>query len=80
MPTANYELVLDTSLPLDARRTAFFGRAQFFRNLDRPDTTETLEQMVENWYRLGVVTEQPGPGDRAFPPVFKVETDNEFPT
>jgi len=30
-------------------------------------------------YRLGVVTEQPGPGDPAFPPIFKVETDNEFP-
>ena len=36
--------------------------------------------MVDNWYRLGVVTERPGPGDPAFPPVFKVETDNEFPT
>jgi hypothetical protein len=80
MPAENYELVLDTSRPLDARRAAFFGRAQFFRHIDRPDTTETLEQMVENWYRLGVVTEQPGPGDPAFPPVFKVETDNECPT
>ena len=36
--------------------------------------------MVDNWYRLGVVTEQPGPGDPAFPPLFKVETDSEFPT
>ena len=80
MPERSYERVLDTSLPLDARREAFFVRAQFFRNIDRPRRTDTLEQMVKNWYRLGVVTEQPGPGDPAFPPLFKVETDNEFPT
>src|SRR5262245_10328696 len=80
MPEESYEIVRDTSLSLDARRKAFFVRAQFFRNIDRPSTTDTLEQMVKNWYRLGVVTEQPGPGDPAFPPLFKVETDNEFPT
>ena len=80
MPEQRYELVLDTSRSLEERREAFFGRAQFFRNIDRPDTTDTLQQMVDNWYRLGVVTEQPGPGDPAFPPLFKVETDNEFPT
>jgi hypothetical protein len=80
MPERSYERVLDTSLPLDARREAFFVRAQFFRNIDRPRRADTLQQMVKNWYRLGVVTEQPGPGDPAFPPLFKVETDNEFPT
>ena len=80
MPEQSYELVLDTSRSLDERREAFFDRAQFFRNIDRPETTDTLQQMVDNWYRLGVVTEQPGPGDPAFPPLFKVETDNEFPT
>lgn len=80
MPEQSYERVLDASLPLDERREAFFDRAQFFRNIDRPETPDTLQQMVDNWYRLGVVTEQPGPGESAFPPVFKVETDNEFPT
>ena len=80
MPEQSYELVLDTSRPLDERREAFFDRAQFFRNIDRPETPETLQQMVDNWYRLGIVTEQPGPGDPEFPPLFKVETDNEFPT
>jgi len=80
MPEQRYERVLDTKLPLAARRAAFFSRAQFFRNIDRPIKTDTLQRMVDNWYRLGVVTEQPGPGDPAFPPVFKVETDNEFPT
>jgi hypothetical protein len=80
MPEQRYQRVLDSSLPLDKRRKAFFKRAQFFRNIDRPETPETLQQMVDNWYRLGVITEQPGPGDPAFPPIFKVETDNEFPT
>lgn len=80
MPEQNYEVVLDTTRPLDERRAAFFVRAQFFRNIDRPETSETLMQMVENWYRLGVVTEQPGPGGPEFPQTFKVETDNEFPS
>jgi len=80
MPKQSYERVLDSSLSLDERRKAFFDRAQFFRNIDRSQTPQTLQQMVDNWYRLGVVTEQLGPGDRAFPPVFKVETENEFPT
>ena len=80
MPEQSYERVLDTSLSLDERREAFFVRLQFFRNIDRPETPDTLQQMVDNWFRLGVVTEQPGPGDPAFPPTFKVETGNEFPT
>lgn len=80
MPAPHYEVVLDRSRPLDERRAAFFARAEFFRNIDRPDTADTLQEMVDNWYRLGVVTEQPGPGDSAFPRIFKVETDNEFQT
>ena len=80
MPEQNYQRVLDASLSLDERRAAFFTRLQFFRNIDRPEKTDTLQQMVDNWFRLGVVTELPGPNDSAFPPTFKVETDNEFPT
>ncbi len=57
----------------------FLDRAQFFRNIG-PESPPALQRMVDDWYRLGVVTEQPGPGDPAFPPIFKVETDNEFPT
>ena len=36
MPEESYEVVLDMSRPLDERRAAFFDRAQFFRNIDRP--------------------------------------------
>jgi len=78
MPEQSYRRVLDGSLSLEERREAFFVRAQFFRDIDRSTTTETLDQMVQNWFRLGVVTEQPGPGDPDFPDVFKVETGNEF--
>jgi hypothetical protein len=78
MPRQSYERVMDRALPLEERRAAFFGRAQFFRDIDRPSSQETLEQMVRHWFRLGVVTEQPGPGDADFPELFKVETDNEF--
>jgi hypothetical protein len=60
MPEQRYERVLDTSLPLEARRNAFFDRAQFFRNIGQ-ESPEALQRMVDNWYRLGVVTEQPGP-------------------
>jgi len=80
MPEERYERVLDDSLPLEERREAFFNRAQFFRNIDGATTPETLQHMVDNWYRLGVVTEQPGPRGRDFPSTFKVETDNEFLT
>jgi hypothetical protein len=80
MPAQSYDVVLDRSRSIDERRLAFFVRAQFFRNIDRPEKTDTLQEMVDNWYRLGVVTEQPGPGDAAFPQTFKVETDNEFPS
>jgi hypothetical protein len=61
------------------RRAAFFARARFFRDIDGSSTRQTLLNMVDDWYRIGVVTEQPGPGDAAFPAVFKVQTDNEFP-
>jgi len=78
MPEQSYRRVLDGSLSLEERREAFFVRAQFFRDIDRPSTGDTLEQMVRHWFRIGVVTEQPGPGDPDFPDVFKVETGNEF--
>ena len=80
MPEENYERVLDTSLPIQERREAFFDRAQFFRDIDGATTPETLQNMVDNWYRIGIVTEQPGPGGPDFPPIFKVQTDDEFPT
>lgn len=75
----SYDLVMDPSLPLDQRQQVFAERAQFFRNIDGATSRETLRNMVENWYRLGLVEERPGPGEDAFPAVMKVESDSDFP-
>ena len=76
---ASYGQVMDTALPLDQRQQAFAERAAFFRNIDGATEAETLANMVERWYRLGLVTERPGPSDGQFPTLMKVETDNDFP-
>jgi hypothetical protein len=79
MSKESYERVLDESLSLEERNEAFFVRANFFRNIDQPKYQDTLKRMVENWHRLGFVTEMPGPGDAEFPTVFNVESDDGFP-
>lgn len=76
---ANYREVMDINLPLAQRQQAFAERAPFFRNIDVPGFLETLASMLEGWYRLGLVTERPGPPDGQFPAVMKVETDSDFP-
>jgi hypothetical protein len=75
----SYEIVLDLSLPLERRQQAFNTRAEFFRDIDRPTTEQTLASMVESWFRLGLVEERPGPGDDEFPAAMHVETERGFP-
>lgn len=75
----SYEIVLDTTQPLEVRQAAFETRAQFFRNIDGANNGETLSNMVANWYRLGLVEERPGPDDPNFPAAMKVESDSGFP-
>jgi L-Lysine epsilon oxidase N-terminal/L-lysine epsilon oxidase C-terminal domain len=74
----SYQQVLDRSLPLAVRQQAFKTRAGFFRDIDQPTTEQTLASMVENWFRLGLVEERPGPGDSSFPSAMKVETERGF--
>jgi hypothetical protein len=76
---ASYQRVIDTSLSTQQRRQAFAERAPFFRGIDGRSTGDTLANMVQDWYRLGVVTERPGAPDGRFPVVMKVETDGDFP-
>lgn len=78
MTERNYHDVLNESLSIEERRQAFGSREFFFRNLDDGNHLAALNQMVEQWPRLGVVTEQPGPDDSRFPAFFQVETDNEL--
>jgi hypothetical protein len=56
------------------RRAAFRRRHDWERFIARPTRPPTLELMVREWPKLGMVTERPGPGDPEFPRTFKVES------
>ena len=73
----NYEIAIDTARPLEARQDAFANRLPFFRGIDAGNAGP-LETMVESWFKLGLVSDRPGPGDGEFPEVMKVETDYDF--
>lgn len=73
---SDYDVVMDTSRPMAARRTAFARRRTWIRPLATiPVITQRLTEFVQTWPTLGVVTEKPGPADGAFPRKLKVETD-----
>ena len=74
----DYEIVVDTSRTLDERRSAFVRRTQWERYIATPRSTDLLSLMVQEWPRLGVVRERPGPSDGAFPKRIKVESRLEF--
>ena len=70
----NYRKVLDATLSLEQRQAAFNTRDQFFRAIDDPDYVVTLSNMIESWFKLGLVDARPGPQDGEFPTELKVET------
>jgi len=71
---ADYRIVMDRSRPLEERKRAFRQRHDWERFVARPVRPPTLKLMVDEWYKLGMVAERPGPGDAKFPPTFKVES------
>jgi hypothetical protein len=71
---ADYRIVMDRSRPLEERKRAFRQRHDWERFVARPVRPPTLKLMVDEWYKLGMVAERPGPGDPEFPPTFKVES------
>lgn len=75
---ADYQTVLDTGLPLDQRQAAFNNRQQFFRAIDAATSTETLTNMVRDWYKLGLVENRPGPPGGEFPAQLQVESEYGF--
>jgi hypothetical protein len=75
---ADYLVVVDTTAPLAERRAAFGRRYDWQRFVAASKRSDTLRNMVEQWGRLGLVTEQPGPDDGAFPAVMLVETNVGF--
>jgi hypothetical protein len=77
---ADYDTVLDSSLPLAERRAAFERRAAWLRFLPG-DYKLQLATMVTSFGKLGVVAAQPGPTDSDdFPPILSVETGVGFDT
>jgi hypothetical protein len=71
---ADYRIVLDRSRPMAERQAAFRRRRDWERFIARPTRPPTLELMVREWPKLGMVSERPGPGDPEFPQTFKVES------
>jgi hypothetical protein len=71
---ADYQIVMDRSRPMSERRQAFGRRRDWERFIARPTRPPTLELMVKDWPKLGMVIERPGPGDPQFPKTFKVES------
>jgi hypothetical protein len=76
----DYLVVVDTDAPMADRQAAFDRRYDWERFVTAAQRTDTLDNMVEQWGRLGLVTELPGPSDGAFPAVMKVETHVGFTT
>jgi hypothetical protein len=74
----DYKIVMDKSRPMKERTAAFDRRIDWERHIARPDRPTTLDLMMKSWFKLGIVTERPGPGEPGFPDVMKVETDLGF--
>jgi len=71
---ADYRLIMDRGRSLAGRMQAFRRRHDWERFIARPTRPPTLEMMVRDWPKLGMVAERPGPGDEHFPATFKVES------
>ncbi|GGV44576.1 3-isopropylmalate dehydrogenase [Kitasatospora herbaricolor] len=67
----DYQVVVDETRPLAERTEAFERRAVWLRGL-RGQNTEQLNQMIDDWYRLGIVEVREGAKD--FPDRIQVES------
>ncbi|MFB7665850.1 LodA/GoxA family CTQ-dependent oxidase [Kitasatospora sp. NPDC056138] len=68
----DYRVVVDESRPLAERTEAFERRAVWLRGL-RGQNTEQLNQMIDDWFRLGIVEVRDGAKD--FPDRIQVESE-----
>ncbi|MDQ5824944.1 MAG: LodA/GoxA family CTQ-dependent oxidase [Chloroflexota bacterium] len=75
----NYDIVMDTNRTREERIAAFRERASWFRVL-KGDGLEQKEQMVHDFYKMGVVEVREGiTDDPDFPPYIFVESRPDFP-
>jgi hypothetical protein len=70
---ANYNIVMDPERPLADRLTAFAQRVAWSRPLGGGVYTSQINNMINNFWEMGVIEERPGPGDPNFPPSLEVE-------
>jgi hypothetical protein len=71
---SDYQIVMDRTRPMSQRLQSFQRRRDWERFIAQPTRPPTLELMVKDWPKLGMVTVRPGPGDPQFPQTFKVES------
>jgi hypothetical protein len=71
---SDYQIVMDRTRAMSERLQAFRRRRDWERFIAKPTRSPTLELMVKDWPKLGMVAERPGPGDPQFPKTFKVES------
>jgi hypothetical protein len=70
----NYDVVMDTELPMVERMAAFANRAAWLTPLQGKTYTEQINNMVTSFGTLGVIEQRPGPGDPEFPALMQWKT------
>jgi hypothetical protein len=72
---ADFEIVNDPAKPVREREQAFERRAVWLRGLTGNDMNVQRRQMIDDWYKFGIVHERRYTGtDKKFPPVVQVES------
>ena len=74
---AQYQVVMDRSLPLEERERAFDTRSVWMRYFPK-GWLDRINQMVVDFGKLGIVERRDGPGDDAFPKDMFVESQVGF--
>jgi sugar lactone lactonase YvrE len=75
---ADYRIVMDTARAIDDRRAAFARRRDWERFISAPTRPPILAAMAQDWFKLGMIEERPGPADGVFPATLKVESGVGF--
>jgi hypothetical protein len=70
---ANYEVVMDSTQPLAERLAAFAQRIPWIRPLGANGYGSQINNMINNFWEMGVVEQRKGPNDPNFPASLEVE-------
>lgn len=75
----DYDAMMDPNKTEEERQAAFHTRKDWLRHIAVPNYQQSLQMMVENWYKLGIVVEAEGPqNDPSLPSTVYVETGDGF--